>query len=199
MNVGPPIVSALRTLFIITTAYEAHTVATYRHSYWSAGQTIGWSPLRGLSRPSTAERRSNPCAQAPNNGSRAPVGPTVVECPVGNCAPSVSTGCVRRDTTAPPTARSAPFASTSERLPPTRRSTPSAERPLDTRRYQPMQCKGRVYFFSLIAALTLAAMSGGMAIILCAVLACSAPLAPSAPRERAKTTGRTTAQQRGQR
>src|SRR5260370_28247396 len=25
--------------------------------------------------------------------SRAPVGPTVVECPVGNCAPSASTGC----------------------------------------------------------------------------------------------------------
>src|SRR6267142_1646058 len=33
------------------------------------------------------------------------------------------------------------------------------------------------YFLSLIAALTLVATSGGMAAILCAVLACSAPLA----------------------
>src|SRR5215468_4538249 len=36
MNVGPPIVSARRTLFIISTAYEAQTVATYRHSGWPA-------------------------------------------------------------------------------------------------------------------------------------------------------------------
>jgi len=28
MNVGPPMLSALRTLFIISTAYEASTVAT---------------------------------------------------------------------------------------------------------------------------------------------------------------------------
>src|SRR5688500_4436629 len=32
MNVGPPMVRARRTLFIISTAYEPHTVATYRHS-----------------------------------------------------------------------------------------------------------------------------------------------------------------------
>src|SRR5216683_1961741 len=33
------------------------------------------------------------------------------------------------------------------------------------------------YFLSLIAALTFAAMSGGIVVILCAVLACSAPFA----------------------
>src|SRR5258706_11960973 len=32
MNVGPPIVSARRTLFIISTAYEAQTVAAWRPS-----------------------------------------------------------------------------------------------------------------------------------------------------------------------
>src|SRR5256886_13713792 len=50
---------------------------------------------------------------------------------------------------------------------------------LDAREVPPY-CRGqdrRDYFLSLIAALTLAAMSGGMAVILCAVLACSAPLA----------------------
>src|SRR5262245_60125168 len=36
MKVGPPIVRARRTLFIISTAYDAHTVATYRHSGWPA-------------------------------------------------------------------------------------------------------------------------------------------------------------------